>query len=101
MTTMRNAPTCRGSLALGSGCGHCERCHNERAAMHVAAVRRLGALPSDKVLRRERIATAALQGYLASFAGVNQTYVTAEQVAVEAVTFADALIAELAKEPQR
>lgn len=25
-----NGPTCRGSLALGSACGHCERCEWER-----------------------------------------------------------------------
>jgi hypothetical protein len=51
--------------------------------------------------RRERIATAALQGYLASFAGVPQTSMTPEGIAAQAVEFADALIAELDKEPQR
>ena len=48
--------------------------------------------------RRDRIATAALQGYLASFAGVPQTSMTPAGIAAEAVEFADALIAELDRE---
>jgi hypothetical protein len=31
--------TCRGSLALGSGCGHCERCEQERSQMFTPRAR--------------------------------------------------------------
>lgn len=45
--------------------------------------------------RRERIATAALQGFIASYAGDNLTTPLAFSAAENAVAYADALIAEL------
>ena len=37
----REKVTCRGSLALGSGCGHCERCEQERARMRPPSLAKL------------------------------------------------------------
>lgn len=42
MTDYKN-PTCRGSYALGSACGKCERCADERAKMEAS-----GGLPEKK-----------------------------------------------------
>ena len=67
----------------------------EAVATDVAALRKLAAGYHEHRDRRERIATAALQGMLAD-------RLTEEPAAVEyakrAVKFADALIAELDKE---
>lgn len=50
--------------------------------------------------RRERIATAALQGMLASAGNVTLNEWSYFVAATRAVEYADALIDELAKEPQ-
>jgi hypothetical protein len=98
--------TCRGSMALGSGCGRCEKCRFELSqwggkvpANHVPTTGADGYVYLKPVIdpgRRERIATAALQGVLAGgLAQLVEHQASNEAIAYKAVTIADALIAEL------